>query len=150
MTAPVQSHLSFILSSVPFNPCFVCHPSFSLHTENSLAWRFCSSGMPMEGVLSSCEHPFAALGKWAQQEHPLPTSWEPSPQKFATDSQICLLGFVLNSVTQFKAKTSHSKKWIYYFNLTFPWLGWKVKWQLSRSLTWETYYVLKGTYYISF
>lgn len=150
MTAPVQSHLSFIQSSFSFGPCCVCHPSFSLHTENILAWRLCSSVMSMEGVLSSCVHPFAALGKWAQWEHPLPASWEPTLQKCATDSQLCLLDFALNSVTQFKDKTAHSKKWIYYFNLTFPSLGWKVKWQLSRSLTWETYYVRKGTYHISF
>lgn len=45
LTAPVQSHLSFTLSGSPFDPCFVCHSSFSLHTENILTQRLCSSGM---------------------------------------------------------------------------------------------------------
>lgn len=151
LTAPVQSHLSARLSGSPLSviPVSLCIQKLPC-PETVLCSR---SNVKQDHAGGVCHH--LVNGPWqlwvrGHSEHSLcshPGSWTPScalaahwpPQTRSTHS--------LPS----QDKTSNSRqRHLDYSNLPFPWVAWDVKQKWSRNLTWETYNVLKGAYYISF
>lgn len=120
LTAPVQSHLSFILSGSPFDPCFVCHSSFPLHTENTLTQRLWRAGLSRAGYVTLQPPVCIPVPLWASGhckhtlgQHPGSQHHHRPPRQMCYWLSIYLPNIALNSVSRSQDKTSHSKQCIF-------------------------------------